>query len=43
MTSETTPKAKKYAVAGAALGGLIGIVVSLGGIAIKDFVRKNGN
>lgn len=43
VTSETTPKAKKYAVAGAALGGLIGIVVSLGGIAIKDFVRKNGN
>lgn len=42
VTSETTPKAKKYAVVGAALGGLVGIVISFGGIAIKDFLRKNG-
>lgn len=42
VTSKTTPKAKKYAVVGAALGGLVGIVISFGGIAIKDFLRKNG-
>lgn len=42
VTSETTPKAKKYAVVGVALGGLVGIVISFGGIAIKDFLRKNG-
>ena len=42
VTSKTTPKAKKYAVVGAALGGLVGIVIFFGGIAIKDFLRKNG-
>lgn len=40
--SKTTPHAKKYLVVGVALGGLIGIIVSFGGIAIKDFIRKNG-
>lgn len=40
-TSETTPHAKKYLVAGVALGGLIGIIISFGEIVIKDFIRKN--
>lgn len=36
-TSETKPHAKKYALAGAILGGLIGLIASFGVITVKSF------
>lgn len=39
-TSETLPHAKKYAMVGAAMGGLIGIVISFVVITLKDLVKK---
>ena len=38
--SETLPHAKKYAMVGAAMGGLIGIVISFVVITLKDLVKK---
>lgn len=40
VTSETLPHAKKYAMVGAAMGGLIGIVISFVVITLKDLVKK---
>lgn len=39
-TSETTPHAKKYALVGAALGLLIGLVVAFLRITLKDIVKS---
>lgn len=39
-TSETLPHAKKCAMVGAAMGGLIGIVISFVVITLKDLVKK---
>ena len=39
VESETTPNKKKYTIAGIALGGLLGIVVSFTGITWKKMIR----
>ena len=38
--SETLPHAKKYAMVGVAMGGLIGILISFVVITLKDLVKK---